>query len=201
MYLWGFEREDGPWTVGFGDRVLRFLGISGLLSPLTLPLLWLGYREVGPTGALRGAVAPVWWVWLLPLALFVLPGVLGAVVGYSSRRGRRWVRLLVGAAPAPRGWDQLFRTPSLAGFVRLRLTDGTWLVGVWATATTDNDLPGSYAAGFPHDQDLYFVDTCQVTEDGQPDLDDLGAPIRTGVAALVRWDQVTYAQFFEDRKD
>lgn len=125
MYLWGFEREDGPWTISFGDRVLRFLGISGLLSPLTLPLIWLGYREVVLTGALRTASAPVWWAWLLPVLLFVVPGIAGAFVGYSSRRGRSWVRPLVGAAPAPRGWDQLFRTPSLAGFVRLRPTDGT----------------------------------------------------------------------------
>lgn len=71
---------------------------------------------------------------------------------------------------------------------------------MWATSTPHNSLPGSYAAGFPHDQDLYFVDTCHVTDDGQPAVDDTGDPIRTGVAALVRWDQVAYAQFVEERR-
>lgn len=197
MYLWGFEREDGPWSVGLADRTLRFVGASGLLSPFSLPLVWLGYRELVLREGLRDLSGPAWWVWTLPPGLFVVPAVLGLVVGYAARRGKGWVRPLVGAAPAPRGWDQLFRTPELEGYVRLRLLDGTWLIGVWAGHSPGNTLPGSYAAGFPHPQDLYFVDTCVADAEGTAGVDDGGRPVLTGVATLVRWDQVAYADFLQ----
>ncbi|PWJ54884.1 hypothetical protein SAMN06264364_10591 [Quadrisphaera granulorum] len=103
----------------------------------------------------------------------------------------------MGATPAPRGWDQLFRTPGLSGLLQLKLTDGQWLVGLWDRASPLNGLPGSYAAGFPHPQDLYLVDTCVIDGDGAVITDDSGHPKLTGVAVLVRWEQVVYAGFLQ----
>lgn len=201
LYIWGVEREDGAWGVGLADRVLRFLGASALWSIVTLPLLYQGYRLYVVTGALRRGIPLPWWLWFVSAAFFLVPTAAGSAVGWSTRRGKKWVRPLVGPAPAPRGWDQLFRTPDLAGYVRAKLVDGGWLVGVWSTTPPGSKLPGSYAAGFPHDQDLYFVDTCEVGDTGQPVVDKAGVPVRTGVAALVRWDQVAYAEFLPAPKE
>ncbi|PWJ54883.1 hypothetical protein SAMN06264364_10590 [Quadrisphaera granulorum] len=87
MYLWGFEREDGPWSVGLADRTLRFVGASGLLSPITLPLVWLGYRELVLLDGLRDINGPDPRVWALPPLLFVVPAAVGVLVGRSARRG------------------------------------------------------------------------------------------------------------------
>ncbi len=196
LYTWAFEREAGAWGVGLSDRLLRFFGASAIFSVLTLPLIYQGYRSYIVSGDLRRGVPLPWWIWALPPVLLLVPAAAGWLVGWATRHGRSWVRPLVGPGPAPRGWDQLFRTPGLTGYVRVKLTDGTWLVGVWATSTHTNQLPGSYAAGFPHDQDLYFVDTCEVDEDGQMVLQS-EVPVRTGAATLVRWDQVAYADFIQ----
>lgn len=198
LYTWAFEREAGAWGVGLGDRLLRFFGASAVLSILTLPLLYEAYGRYVLTGALRQGDPLPWWIWLFPAGLLLLPVVTGWGVGWATRHGKAWVRPLVGPAPAPRGWDQLFRTPRLGGYVRLKLSDGTWLVGSWASSSPNNGLPGSFAAGFPHEQDLYFVDTYEVDSDGQPKVADDGTPVLTGAASLVRWDQVTYADFIED---
>jgi len=197
FYTWAFEREAGAWGVGLSDRLVRFLGASAVFGVLALPLLYEGYREYILSGHLeRGEVLP-WWIWCLPPLLALVPAVVGVFVGRGARSGSKWVRWVVGPAPYPRGWDQLFRHPNLAGFVRLRLKDQTWMIGVWGSAPVSGSLPGSYASGFPHAQDLYFVDTCEANPDGTPKLDPQGALVRLGAAALVSWDQVAYAEFLE----
>ena len=97
----------------------------------------------------------------------------------------------------PRGWDQLFHTHDLGGVVRLTLLDGTVLAGVWSPSSDLNHLPGSHAASYPYEQDLYFVDTLALDADGTPRVDADGRAVQTGAAALVRWDQVAYAEFLE----
>jgi len=130
LYTWAFEREAGAWGVGLGDRLLRFFGASAVFSILTLPLLYEGYRRYVVTGALREGVALPAWLWLSPGAL-LLPVVAGWVVGWATRHGKRWVRPLVGRAPAPRGWDQLFRTPRL-GVAAHEVGDGAAAgAGMW----------------------------------------------------------------------
>lgn len=197
FYTWAFEREAGAWGIGFSDRLVRFLGASAGFGVLALPLLYQAYRELVVSGSIEQGRALAWWVWTVPPMLALLPAVAGYLVGKGAAGGVRWVRPIVGPAPFPRGWDQLFQHPNLVGYVRLRLKDETWMVGYWASESDHNQLPGSYAAGFPHAQDLYFVDTCELTAEGLPKMDAVGVPVRTGVAALVNWDQVAYAEFIQ----
>jgi hypothetical protein len=86
--------------------------------------------------------------------------------------------------------------------MRVRLVDETatptWIVGVFGKSPNRSQLPDSYAAGFPHEQDLYFWNTVNVDQDGEVETDIKGNPTLTGAAALVRWDQVAYAEFIED---
>lgn len=110
------------------------------------------------------------------------------------------VQALTGPAPAPRAWDHLFSTPRLTGWVRLELTDGTWLFGAWSTGDTTS-APGrttpqrSYAAGYPEQQDLYLVDTASIDSNGVVELADDRRPVMRVVGVLVRWDQVLYAEY------
>lgn len=171
LYTWGVEREDVPTYGHPSDRIFRFLGVSALWLLPAAPVIYWAYRRFVVPGVLADGRALPGWTWLVAVAYFALPTAAGSLVGWSTRHGLGWVRPLVGPAPAPRGWDQLFRTPGLAGYVRVRLLDGGWLLGVWSVSPPGSGLPGSYAAGFPHDQDLYFVDTCEIGDDGDPVLD------------------------------
>ena len=202
LYTWAFEREDGPWGVGLADRLMRFIGVSSVFAVGSLWPLYQGYRSYIVTGTLAAGEPLPPWIWFLPVVYLGIPIVAGACVGKGSRKQARWVRPITGLANAPRGWDQLFRTPKLKGFMRVRLIDDTttptWIVGVFGKSPANSGLPDSYAAGFPHEQDLYFWNTVDVDQEGEVKTDTIGNPILTGTAALVRWDQVAYAEFIED---
>jgi hypothetical protein len=77
--------------------------------------------------------------------------------GLSPEREDRILQFLLGRAPAPRAWDNLFSDrPNL--YVRIETTDGTPLGGRFA----DN----SYAGGFPHEPDLYLEEEWALDENG-----------------------------------
>ena len=199
-YTWAFERQISTSRAGIADRLLRLLGASAAFLVLALPGLYQLYRVLVVSGRLRAGAPLPWWAWLLPPVYLLLPTVAGHLVGRAARRRRRWVRLLTGPAPAPRAWDHLFSTPKLTGWVRLKLTDGTWVFGAWSSedsAGGDTTPQRSYAAGYPEEQDLYVVDTAVIDEDGQVQVDDDGKPVLRGMGLLVRWDQVLYAEYIE----
>lgn len=202
LYTWSFEREDGPWGVGVADRLLRFVGASSVFAVVSLWPLYQGYRYYLVTGDLAAGTPLPPWIWFLPVIYLGIPIAVGTVVGKGSRKQARWVRPITGLANAPRGWDQLFRTPKLKGYMRVRLIDDTtpptWIVGVFGKSPDNSKLPDSYAAGFPHEQDLYFWNTVDVDQDGEAITNNEGIPTLTGAAALVRWDRVAYAEFIED---
>jgi len=124
--------------------------------------LYQGYRYYLVTGDLAAGTPLPPWIWFLPVIYLGIPIAVGAVVGKGSRKQARWVRPITGLANAPRGWDQLFRTPKLKGYMRVRLIDDTtpptWIVGVFGKSPDNSKLPDSYAAGFPHEQDLVFLE-------------------------------------------
>ncbi|HEY9225134.1 hypothetical protein DBV08_18430 [Rhodococcus sp. KBW08] len=128
---------------------------------------------------------------------------------------------LNGSTGSPRAWERLFFTPNLSGYVKVKLKDvppgeNPWILGIWGaadppvtppanppnnapTAPPRPKRPGSYASGYPYDQDIYFYDTCEIEPDGA--IRALSAnpivPIKTGVACLIRWDEIAYAEFIE----
>jgi hypothetical protein len=154
------------------------------------------YRLFVVTGRLREGRPLPWWVWLFVAALIGVPLGLGTTIGMAAHNRTRWSRLFTGEHPAPRAWDNLFSTEDLTGWVRLRLkAENAWILGAYGTAP-DGNLR-SYAAGFPHPQDLYLVDTAEADRDGQFVTDDDGNVVLRGIGVLVRWDEVTYLEFIE----
>ncbi len=190
----------------FNERLMVFLGMSAVFGVLSLPLLYQGYREFVVTESLRRGDPLPGWVWLVVAGYVVVPLVSGALVGLAASKQMWIARPFTGPRPHPRAWDALFKTPTLGGYVKLRLKDASlenkWVMGAWAQKSTDPNgatRPGSYAAAYPHDQDLYLVETYMIDTDGVhfENPEDPGQPIARGQAILIRWDEVAYAEFIE----
>ncbi|MDT2009496.1 hypothetical protein FXW78_46980 [Rhodococcus opacus] len=164
---------------------------SALFGMLSTPLLYQSYRILQ-----NGEPLP-WWVWAIAAGYLVVPLALGALTGMAAHKRWWWARPITGPEPEPRGWDLLFKTPALGGYVKLRLkepgTGNPWIMGLWAKPDpgATSLLPGSYTAGYPYEQDLYLIDTCQITPNGTPVVDASGNAVRRGSALLVRWSEVT----------
>lgn len=166
------------------------MGSSALLHVVAAPLtyqLWRVYVEPGRIG--RGEALPG-WIWAFPLVYVVLPIVVGRLVGIGTRKRWRWVRPITGPTPAPTAWDHVFATGDLEAWVRLKLTDGTWLGGAYAKGSSLT----SYAASYPDHRDLYLASTAVVDPaTGEFVLDADGQVQLEAAGVLVRWEQVAYA--------
>lgn len=134
-----------------------------------------------------------WWVWIYPAMFVIIPVAIGKFIGQAARNRRTWTKIITGPFPAPRSWDHLFAGNDLFGFIRLRLNDETWLLGAWGRSEQLN--LDSYASGYPEPQDLFISDIVESDSDGEFLTDDHGKAILTGRSLLIRWDQVTYAEF------
>nr|WP_284291403.1 hypothetical protein [Angustibacter aerolatus] len=106
LYTWSVEREDGPWAVGFADRLYRFVGASAAFGAVFAWPLYAAYGRFVVTGDLRAGRPLPWWTWFAVLGYVGVPVVTGALVGLGRRRGWAWVRPLTGPENVPRGWDQ-----------------------------------------------------------------------------------------------
>lgn len=203
LYVWGFEREAGRWSIGPSDRVLRFLAVSCLfLAVFSLPLVHFlaaveEVRREQPTLS-EALLRLPGWVAGLPLLYVATPLAAGTLAGVSVRRRRAggvWAmtsRILAGPEPAPTAWDELL-LPRPSGLIRLRLTDGRWVGGLFAGQ--------SYASGSTdRPQDLLLEVAVEVGEDGSFALDREGRPVPVGSALLLMRDTVQHLEFF-DRED
>jgi Family of unknown function (DUF6338) len=194
LFTWSREQQTGRWGVTLADRLLRFVGTSALLHVLLLPLsYWLYARFVVPGALHRGDHLP-WWLWPTVLLYVAFPLLLGRALGIGIGRGVRWATWIVGGNPAPRAWDHLFNRAGPAGWVVLKLKDGSWLAGTYATTSTRTDVR-SYASRFPEQQDLYLAATADVDENGRVRDGPDGVPRLSERGVLVRWDEVSYLCF------
>jgi hypothetical protein len=195
LYTWGFERALSGWGTTLTDRLLRFVAGSAVLHALAAPASWWFYRRQIATGRLAAGHVP-WWLWALPLLYVTVPMALGVLVGVLVRRDWAPTRLLAGSAPAPRAWDHVFagRRPA---WLRIRLKDpaagdGGWIFGLYADTGTG---PGSYAAGFGHERDLFLSDTAWLDGGtGRPLRDAAGMPVMRRAGLLIAWDQIAYIE-------
>jgi hypothetical protein len=192
LYIWSFEGVVGRWGAGLSDRVLRFVGSSALLHAGAAPITYRLWSEYGASGRLaRGESLPL-VLWTVVLAYVLVPIWLGWVVGYGARQRWKWTLLVTGRNPAPRAWDSFFGDDP-EGWVRLRLKSGAWI----GAALGSKDGRRSYAAGYPEDQDLYFVQTAEVDPETGEFLYE-GDQLRVRDSGLLlRWDEVEYLEFFE----
>jgi hypothetical protein len=193
LYTWSFEQQAGRWGTTASDRAQRFVGASTFFLVLELPILYeVVYRQLVAPGILARGQAVPWTTWLLPVGFVAIPVACGRFTGRAAYRRKAWVQVLTGPSAAPRAWDHLFAGAEVTGWIRLRLKDETWLCGVWGEATTGLR---SYAAGYPEPQDLLVADLAEIDSAGEFLTDSDGVPLLTGRAALVRWDEVAYAEF------
>ena len=192
LYVWSFERMLGAWGVRFSDRVLRFIGVSALMHALAAPVTYWVWKDLIRSGTLAaGEVSLVLWV--VPLAYVGIPVVLGSLIGSATRRRRKWAKIFTGPDPAPRAWDHLFASRP-DGWIRVKLKSGPWLGGAFARL----GQIGSYAAGYPEEQDLYLVESVEIDPDtGAFEYDDKGRPIGRGSGILLRWEEIEYLEFIE----
>jgi Family of unknown function (DUF6338) len=202
IYLWGFEREAGKWTIGISDTVLRFVAASAIFQALYAAPLYILYvryihHEDDRLGRVRfenpladGHVP--WWLALVPIVYVGLPALIGTLVGRSVRsdnpHAERFARIMAGSNPAPRAWDDLFAgKPS--GTVRARLkTDRSWVGGFFGAE--------SYAAGYPEaPQDVLLEKTYKVGPDGAF-VEEEGEFVVIGSRLLIRFEEIDFLEFF-----
>src|SRR5947207_2065486 len=182
LYVWSFERLVGAWGIGLSDRLLRFIGVSAILHALLAPItyrLWFHYVRSGQIAAGHLPLSS----WAFVLGYVAVPIALGSSVGFATRHGSRWARIITGLDPAPRAWDYLFgRRPD--GWIRIRLKEGTWLAGAYAVK---GEGWRSYASGYPEKQDLFLVEAAEVDpETGAFEFDECGKPALRGPGVLIR---------------
>ncbi len=157
LYVWGFEREAGQWGISAGDRFLRFVAGSAVLHAVFAPVTYWAWNSYIRTGRLSdGNVSLA--LWPLVLAYVALPTLVGRFVGVGTWKGRTWARWLTGLNPAPHAWDYVFHQRP-QGIIRLKLKRGVWIAGIFATI---DGVGRSYAAGFPHPQDLWLAQAVAV---------------------------------------
>ncbi len=196
--LFTFEYEREYTRVGSedsGERLIVFLATSAAFGMVSAPLLYQGYRAYIVTGHIQSGKPLPAWIWLIVFAYIAIPLLAGFALGHAAREQKRGSRLITGPRPHPTAWDALFRTPRLGGFLRLTLKDGTLIVGEWAK-NPKSERPDSYASAYPHAQDLYLRETFKVEDNGALEFRD-GKPVPRGLALLISWSEVAYAEFEE----
>ena len=155
LYELGIEREIGYWRTGLADRTLRFFATSTIIHALAAPATFWVWRSylAEPHGLSAYSLLPL-PLWAAIVAYLVLPLLVGVAVGRGARGQRPWLRPIIGRDPTPKAWDHVFGQPVRRGYIRLKLSDGTWVGGLWISP--GDDQPGAYASSFPQPEDLYL---------------------------------------------
>lgn len=193
LYVWAFEREAGPWGIGFADRVLRFIGGSAIFHALLAPFSYWVYSTFVASERLTDGRPLPWLLWVAGLAYVFIPLIAGFLVGRGTASGKPWARIMAGPHPEPRAFDHLFaRNPT--GWVRVRLkSTHTWLGGAFATLP---DGRRSYASRYPEEGDLYLVQGAEVDPTtGQFRRSENGRVVVRDAALLIGLDEVDYLEF------
>lgn len=200
LYELAREQRSGRWGLRGTDQLFRMLAFSVAFQVVIAPLTYWLYCHYIITDHISRGHPVSWWMWGLFIAYLLVPFALGrfTATGHHYRSDPdpscwkklvvRVVNLYTDAAPAPRGWDYLFTDRSRTGWIILHLKDGSRLAGTWNY---------SYAAGYPDDQDLYLSEQVELTEDGLFVFAEDGLPKSLEKALLIRWDEVSYLDFFD----
>ncbi|HEX8080609.1 MAG TPA: DUF6338 family protein [Jatrophihabitans sp.] len=156
------------------------------------------YVELFRSGKLGRGEVSGWQVEALAMTYLLVPAVAGFLLGQAARSRPRWLAWAIGDAQAPRAWDDLFaRGPE--GFIRARLKSGQWIAGYFGTAP---DGRKSYAAGFPHDQDLLITRRVDIDpESGDYVTAADGSAQSLDGWLLVRWEELEILEFTEVSAD
>ncbi|MEU3764941.1 DUF6338 family protein [Amycolatopsis keratiniphila] len=154
VYQFLRERWRGP-VPGereVGERVLRAVTASVVLDvvyaialgPQLIRLYGTNGDGLAKNARLAGAAALV--------LLFVIPAAAAALTSWLRRR-----RLRSRYRTTPTAWDHAFRDRK-PSFVRVRLSDGTWVGGWYGTQ--------SFASSYPNPRELYLQSAWRMRTDG-----------------------------------
>jgi len=184
--VWGYERRVGKWSIGFPDRVIRFVATSAAFHAALAPLTYWLWRHYIHSGRLdRHETLPV-FLWVALLLYLAAPYAIGRIAGWAGTGDLRLGRFGE-TNPAPLSWDYFFAT-NPNGWMRIRLKSGRWIGGAFA--------PGSYASGYPEAPDLYLVATAEMDqESGNFLLNEAGGLVRRSGTLFVNGTEIEYFEF------
>jgi hypothetical protein len=198
VFVFTYERQVGSFGVNFTDRLVRFLAASAVFHAVFAIAEYRAYVDLFRSGRLGRGELSGFQIEGLALLYLLLPAAAGYLTGLAWRLRPRWLAWAVGDSQAPRAWDELFaRGPE--GYIRARLKSGQWIAGYFGTAP---DGRRSYAAGFPHEQDLLItrrVDIDPETGDYVTAADGKARTLEGWL--LVRWDELEILEFSEVSSD
>jgi hypothetical protein len=190
-----YERHRPGRTVDSAERVVRFVGVTLLVSPIAFLLAYPVWREVLHRPALAAdgrriyvndlanGDASKWWS-LVVVAYVVIPVLLGLLAGavvkaYVEQKPERIKRSLGANLTA---WDVIF----LEGgpiVIAARLRSDVWVAGLFGSR--------SYAsAPAVKNKELLLEEEYEVDADGRVDRDADGVPVPKGGSVLICWSDV-----------
>jgi hypothetical protein len=140
LYTWGYERQVGSWGITRTDRLLRFVGGSVAFHVAAAPLTYFLYSKYWVSSVIRRGDPLPWWLWGLLVGYVLVPFSAGDLIGRDANRGGRINKSLAGPNPAPRAWDHMF-SANPRGWVRMRLTSGHWLGGLFLSNAPPSVAP------------------------------------------------------------
>jgi hypothetical protein len=153
-YTFCYERQAGAYGIQLADRLVRFVVSSALFHAVFSGaefLLWKHGRLDSVAGVRE---LSAWQVQGAALGYILIPAAVGTIIGLGSKNDWRWTRAIVGTSRHPRAWDYVWSRKKRL-IVRLRLTSGEYLAGLYARSATDQS---AYASGYGEDADLYLYE-------------------------------------------
>jgi hypothetical protein len=130
LFTWAYERQVGSWGIARTDRLLRFIGGSIAFQVLAAPLTYWLYSKYWASSIIRhGGPLPL-WLWGVLAGYALVPYLVGDQMGRSARRDGPINKVFAAPNPAPRAWDHVF-TSNPRGWVRVKMTSGPWLGGLF----------------------------------------------------------------------
>jgi hypothetical protein len=195
VFMLAYESRIGAFRVSVPDRVIRFLVASAALHAVFAGVSYRLYKDQIQSGSFAAGKASAWLVESVSLLYVVVPFLAGMLVGHLAKKPHV-AKLLNGGTYHPRAWDYLF-TLNVTGIFLIRLKSGRWIAAWYNTAPNGR---ASYASGYGEDAEVYFAQQLSVDpETGEFHLDEDDAPIVKDNGILLKWAEVEYAQFIEER--
>ena len=121
------------------------------------------------------------WFWLVAVAVFIVGPVLWPILYVRAIRSEFLAKHL--QTPYPTSWDFFFDQRRQC-FLIVHLTDGNIIGGFFGT--------GSFAAGFPHQGNLYIEAVYQLDEEGH-----FLGPVPNTRGILLRSEDYAYIEMFD----
>lgn len=189
-YRLSFEGIVGPWGTTLSDRVVHFLVYSAIFhAVLPLPLYILWHTLILNGNPVEPQIPKSPWIAFVSMAYVLLPSLFGLLHGALAKNNKS-----VLPDPHPTAREYLFGYER-RGWVRIRLTDETWVAGFYGLSSTTG-LKGYASSYGESDADILLSEVVNVdTTSGQWKVEADGTLSVTASALLVPWRQISQLEF------